>query len=377
MGNEISEILPGTFESMNSLEVLALVGNRLDHFDSDVFSGLVNIKHIYLALNNLQYLHPDTFLRLPNLQELYLSYNPKLQIPTGHNFINSHSLSRLDISLCDLSSVSVETFANVSALEILDLRDNNLTTVDVNILRALPKLSEIFLFGNPLQCDCQLQEVWRWCKDRHIQTETGDRAPKCDTPSEVKGMWWGVLEKGQCLDGNIQYYGDYNSTSYSNTDIGHKYNNEYDFEFFKQYQVPLYAFPFIFGTISNIILLIIIICNKDMRTVPNMYILNLAIVDLIYLTVIFSETCANRIPDILLHGDIMCKFRPFCRRMSVGLSAYSVAVLSLQRYRVTVKPFHVRVSSKPTLVLLWLKFMECELWLHYSLFHQPSQGTCV
>jgi hypothetical protein len=34
--------------------------------------------------------------------------------------------------------------------------------------------------------------------------------------------------------------------------------------------------------------------------------------------------------------------------MAFGLTAYSVAVLSFQRYRVTVNPLHVRVSSQPT-----------------------------
>jgi len=38
------------------------------------------------------------------------------------------------------------------------------------------------------------------------------------THREVKGMEWGVLEKWQCLEGNIEYYGDYNNTRYSYTD---------------------------------------------------------------------------------------------------------------------------------------------------------------
>jgi Leucine-rich repeat (LRR) protein len=135
-------------------------------------------------------------------------------MPTDSNFIKSHSLSHLDIPRCNISSLSVETFANVSAMEWLDLKYNNLRTVDIDILRALPKLSEMHLYGNPLHCDCQLQEVWRWCKDRNIWSEYGE----CDTPSEVKEMRWGVLDKGHCLEGNIEYYGDYNSTRYDYTD---------------------------------------------------------------------------------------------------------------------------------------------------------------
>jgi hypothetical protein len=338
--NEISEIIPGTFKDLLNLEFIALWNNTLKHVESAVFSGLINLKYIFLPFNQIHYLNSHTFLRLPNLQHLYFGINPTLQIPTDSNFINSVSLSHLYIPYCNVSSLSVETFANVSALKYLDLRHNKLRTVDINILTALPKLSTLYLEGNPLQCDCRLQEVWRWCEDRNIETDYVE----CDTPSEVEGMWWGVLEKGECLEGNIQYYGGYNSTSYNNTHTKVKYN----VEFFKQYQVPVYAFPFIFGTTGNVIILIIIICNKDMRTLPNMYIVNLAISDTIYLTVLFAEACVNRESVTWPYSGIPCTIIPFCRRLSVCLSAYSVAVLSIQRYRVTVYPLHVRVSSPPT-----------------------------
>ena len=369
-GNDISELIPGTFESMNSLKYLGLEKNKLEHLDSVVFSGLVDIQYINLGSNKLQSLHPDTFVRLPNLQQLNLSTNPTLTIPNDSNFIISLSLSQLSISYCNISSLSVETLTNASALEVLDLRYNELGTVGINILRALPKLSTLYLHGNPLECDCQLQEVWRWCEDRNIWTADGDIAPECDTPSEVKGMLWNVLEKGQCLEGNIEYCGDYNSTSYNYTDTEQTYFQEYDAEFFNEYQLQLYAFPFIFGTTVNAILLIIIISNKDMRSVPNMYILNLAVSNIIYLTVLFSEVCANRLSDTWLDGDFMCTFIPFCRRMSVGLSAYSVAVYSFQRYTVIVNPLQVLLSSQATWRVTVATIFG--VWVFAALFAVPS-----
>ena len=199
----------------------------------------------------------------------------------------------------------------------------------------------------------------------------------CHTPSEVEDMVWGVLEKGQCLEGNVQYLGHYENTSYSDIDIlkqdyDIEYGNDYeiDYEFFKQYQLPVYAFPFIFGTAGNIILLIIIICNKDMRTVPNMYILNLATSDIIYLTVLISEACANRINITWVNNKFMCIFFPFCRRMSVGLPAYSVALYSFQRYRVIVSPLQFRVSSQPKWRGIVATF--CGVWTVAALFAVPS-----
>jgi Leucine-rich repeat (LRR) protein len=367
--NEISEIEPGTLQNMKRLENLDYSYNILQHLDSDVFSGLVNLKEISLKGNKFQYLHPDTFLRLPNLQQLHLSFNPNLSIPTDRNFINSHSLSHLDISDCNISSVSVETFANVSALEWLHLGFNNLRTVDVNILRALPKLSTLYLNGNPLHCDSQLREVWRWCKDRNIRTEKIGLVPGCHTPSEVKGLCWEVLEKGQGSESNVRYCGEYNKPRLY--DGGHSFQYyTYDVESFNHYFAPIYAVPFIFGTTGNVILLIIIICNKDMRTVPNMYILNLAISDIIYLTVLLSEAFAYRLSRTWLEGELRCTFFPFCFRMSVGLSAYSVAMFSFQRYKAIENAYQFRVSSpqkwRGTVATI------CGVWIVAALFAVPS-----
>jgi len=310
----------------------------------DTFSGLYKLKYIFLSQNNLQFLHPDTFSGLPNLKRLILYNNPGLHIPTDRNFISSHSLTHLDISHSNFSSVSVETFANISALEWLGLSDNNLRTVDKNILKALSKLSTLYLCGNPLHCDYQLKKVWRCCKDRNMRTLYGVTEPECDTPSEVKGMSWRVLEKVKCLEGNIEFYADHNNPRHNYIETKDEYNSD----FLKQYEVPEYAVPFIFGTTGNLILLIIITCNKDMRTVPDMYILNLAISDIILVTVLFFEAYANRITESRLYEDFICTYFSFCRRVSVYLPAYSVALISIQRYRVTVNQFYVRVSSKPT-----------------------------
>jgi hypothetical protein len=291
--NEISEILPGTFGNLSKLERLSISGNKLQHLDRDVFSGLHNLIHIKLEGNKLQYVHPDTFSGLPNIKHISFRNNPGLQIPTDSNFISSYSLKKLDISHCNVSSLSAETFGNVSALKQLHLDHNSLTTVDINILTALPNLFSLLLYGNPLQCDCQLQKVWRLCEARNITTGDVGRVLECDTPSEVRGLWWGVLEKGECLQGNIQYCGDYRNKSYSDTDTTVSNDHHDDTNFVTQYQLPIYAVPLMFSTTCNVILLIIIICNKDMRTVHNMYILNLAISDIIYLTLFFSDALAS------------------------------------------------------------------------------------
>jgi hypothetical protein len=254
--------------------------------------------------------------------------------------------------------VSVETFANVSALETLDLSNNNLRSVDINTLKALPQLSALHLFDNPLECDCQLQAVWQWCEEHNI------RFFKAKCPR---------LEELQCVQENI-----------SNTEEHKQEYNKHQRDEYVSYfamfliLIILYLFLSIFGTIGNVILLIIIICNKDMRTVPNMYILNLAISDLIFLTLPIADVTVIILDRVKFDQELWCTFLPFFYRMSVGLSAYSMVVLSIQRYRLIVNPFHVRVSSQPA----WRISVStiCGVWIVAALFAIPSalsKFTCI
>jgi len=187
-----------------------------------------------------------------------------------------------------------------------------------------------------------------------------------------------VLEKVQCLQGNMHYCEDYNNTSFNYTltdteiDQGEKV-----YRIKRLYELPVVVVFFVFGTTGNVFLVIIIIGNKNMRTVPNMYILNLAISDMIILTLLLYAACANRIPVLWVQNEFMCAFLPLCYRMAIGLTTYSIAVLSILRYRVTVNPLHAHVSSQPT----WRATVAtiCGVWIVAALFAIPgirSQYLC-
>jgi hypothetical protein len=221
--------------------------------------------------------------------------------------------------------------------------------------------------------------VWQWCDDHNIKTALWGTVPVCDTPKEVKTLWWGVLEKAQCLQGNIHYYGDYKSTNHNYTsiedmdmDLMMETNTEtvHDYNFFEQYLLLVPAVLFMLGTTGNVIIIIIITCNKDMRTVPNMYILNLAVSDMIILTFFLTEFFLSITPLTLLLDGFMCFLIPFCYRISISVTSYSVAVLSIQRYRITVDPLHTRVSSQRTWRATGVTI--CLLWIVAALFALPT-----
>jgi Leucine-rich repeat (LRR) protein len=279
--NPIIEIKPGTFETLSSLKSLELFANQLEHLDNDTFRGLFNLNFINLGSNKLQSLYPGTFSGLPNIRFIKLIDNPSLRIPTDGPFIQSQSLTHLDISLCDIISLSGETFANLPALEWIDVRFNQLRTVDVSIFTALPKLNLMLMYPNPIRCDCKLKELVQKCKDIAIWPGDVEVRLNCDTECEEVGKWVSDLQglsEGKC---SITIYSNINSLHFSHYEINYvigymdsvKQQHGSISSFLKYYQLPVYAIPFTFGTTCNVIILIIIICNKDMRTVPNIYII--------------------------------------------------------------------------------------------------------
>jgi hypothetical protein len=111
--------------------------------------------------------------------------------------------------------------------------------------------------------------------------------------------------------------------------VRYKYNNtDYIYEstdgFITYVQSPVYAVLFTSGATGNVIILIIIVCNKEMHTVPNIYILNLAISDLISLIINLPLYQADKMSDEWQYGEFLCKFFTFsCSFFSCFLAVLS------------------------------------------------------
>jgi len=107
-----------------------------------------------------------------------------------------------------------------------------------------------------------------------------------------------------------------------------------------------------------------------MRTVPNMYILNLSISDIILLKSVIIDFILSLLVPFGTIFETFCTFSRYWGQFACGLSSYAVAVLSIQRYNMIVNPFYDRVSSQPG----WRDAMAtiCGVWIVAALFSIPS-----
>jgi hypothetical protein len=74
--------------------------------------------------------------------------------------------------------------------------------------------------------------------------------------------------------------------------------------------------------------------------------------------------------DTWVDGDFTCMFLPCCCRLSIGLSVFLLAVLSIQGYKVTVNTSHVCVSSQTT----WCDTVATDggVWIVAAIFVVPA-----
>lgn len=129
--------------------------------------------------------------------------------------------------------------------------------------------------------------------------------------------------------------------------------------------VYVFVFGILGGSIGNILLLLVIGVNRKLWTVPNTYVVSIAISDLMITAeafpVIFASNVNRR--NVLVLGGIdsmtACKIQCAIHILSVSVSLYSIMVVAVTRFLCVCKPDYYRShigmrSSIITNVCIWI-----------------------
>lgn len=85
------------------------------------------------------------------------------------------------------------------------------------------------------------------------------------------------------------------------------------------------------GLLGNIVLVKIFITNSAMRSVPNIFISNLAAGDLLLLLTCVPVDASRYFFDEWMFGKVGCKLIPVIQLTSVGVSVFTLTALSADR----------------------------------------------
>ncbi|XP_068407484.1 LOW QUALITY PROTEIN: neuromedin-B receptor [Eschrichtius robustus] len=130
----------------------------------------------------------------------------------------------------------------------------------------------------------------------------------------------------------------------------------------------LYLLIITVGLLGNILLVRIFITNSAMRSVPNIFISNLAAGDALLLLTCVPVDASRYFFDEWMFGKVGCKLIPVIQLTSVGVSVFTLTALSADRYRAIVNPMDIQTSG----AVLWTCVKAVGIWVVSVLLAVPE-----
>lgn len=157
--------------------------------------------------------------------------------------------------------------------------------------------------------------------------------------------------------------------SFDNSSLGlgnktHTSKENLTFSFYYQHSsavaamfILAYTFIFLMCMIGNMLVCFIVLKNRQMRTVTNMFILNLAISDLLVGIFCMPTTLVDNLITGWPFDNIMCKMSGLVQGMSVSASVFTLVAIAVERFRCIVYPFRQKLTLRKavfTIVVIWV-----------------------
>ncbi|OWF56520.1 RYamide receptor-like [Mizuhopecten yessoensis] len=155
-------------------------------------------------------------------------------------------------------------------------------------------------------------------------------------------------------------------------------------DYLQTFFILLYGIIVIIAIGGNTIVCYLIYAYKRMHTIPNYFIVNLAISDIIMAIFCIPFTfVANLMLNYWPFGEVMCPIVTYLQVVAVFLSAFTLVAMSLDRYIVIVHPFKKRITARKTgFVLLGIWTLSLTIPLPTLLqsklvYYSNTSGVCL
>lgn len=113
-----------------------------------------------------------------------------------------------------------------------------------------------------------------------------------------------------------------------------------------------YSAIILFGVIGNCLVIYVVYKFKNLRTVTNFFIVNLAVADLLVNMLCLPFTLVYTLYDEWKFGQVMCFLLPCAQGMSVHVSTITMNIIALDRHRSIVYHMETKMSKDMCAVII-------------------------
>ncbi|XP_075948812.1 cholecystokinin receptor type A [Anarhichas minor] len=107
-------------------------------------------------------------------------------------------------------------------------------------------------------------------------------------------------------------------------------------------RIVLYSLIFLLSLMGNSLIIAVLVRNRRMRTVTNLFLLSLAVSDLMVSLVCIPFTLIPNLMRDFIFGAGMCKLVMYFMGVSVSVSTFNLVAISLERYSAICNPLTSR-----------------------------------
>nr|XP_014088941.1 cholecystokinin receptor type A-like [Bactrocera oleae] len=106
--------------------------------------------------------------------------------------------------------------------------------------------------------------------------------------------------------------------------------------------IPCYCVIFFFAIFGNLLVISTLVQNRRMRNVTNVFLLNLAISDILLGVLCMPVTLVGTLLRHFIFGEFFCKLIQFSQAASVAVSSWTLVAISCERYYAICHPLRSR-----------------------------------
>ncbi len=96
--------------------------------------------------------------------------------------------------------------------------------------------------------------------------------------------------------------------------------------------ISIYVILFITGVTGNLLVIYVILSRRAMRTIMNLFILNLACSDLMLCLLAGPITAVSAFVKSWIFGEVWCHISPMVPGVNVFVSSFTCAAIAVNRY---------------------------------------------